>query len=77
MKSLLLFLTGISIGLWTSWPGIINLKNWKCLNLIIKKSAEEKVSIKAALATPPNYVLRRKKKNIASKIRIVNDACFR
>ena len=75
---LLFFLFGISTGLWISWPGILSPNNWKCFNYIIAKSADEKISIKAALATPPNYLFRRKKKkNISSKIRIVSDACFR
>ena len=67
---------GISFGFWIAWPGIIIPKNWKCFKKVISRSVEEKVSFKAALAVSPNYLLKGKR-NIASKIRIVNDACFR
>ena len=42
---------------------------------IIAKSAENKISIKAALEVSPSYII--KSKNKSSKIRIVADACFR
>ena len=44
---------------------------------IIKKSAEDKVSLKAVLEVSPNYLIKSKNKNMNSKIRIVADACFR
>ena len=77
MRSLFLLFSGIFIGLWFSWPGILSPKNWKCFNDIIETSAEDKISIKAALAISPNYLLKGKKNNKASKLRIVSDACFR
>ena len=77
MRSFLLFFSGMSIGLWISWPGIVIPNNWKCFKDIIAKSTNEKISLKAALALSPNYLLKGQKNNIASKIRIVSDACFR
>ena len=77
MRSLLLLFSGIFIGFWTSWPGIVIPNNWKCFGDIIDKSSNEKVSFKAALAVSPNYLLKANNNNIASKIRIVSDACFR
>ncbi len=68
---------GISIGFWIAWPGILVPKNWKCFKDIIAKSANEKVSLKAVLAVSPNYLLKGQNNNMASKIRIVSDACFR
>ena len=44
---------------------------------IIAKSAEDKISLKAALEISPNYFLKAKNKKKTSKIRIVADACFR
>ena len=44
---------GIFTGLYLSWPGLIILENWKCFNDIIVKSAEDKISLKAALEIPP------------------------
>ena len=77
MKSFLFLFFGILSGLYLSWPGLLILKNWKCFNDIIAKSAENKISLKAALEISPSYLLKGKKNNMASKIRIVADACFR
>ena len=72
----LIFL-GIFAGLYLSWPGILIPGNWKCFNEIIAKSAEDKISLKAALEISPSYLLKRKNQKTTSKIRIVADACFR
>ena len=77
MRSFLLISSGIFVGLYLSWPGIIILKKWKCFNDIIAKSAEDKISIKALLQVSPGYLINNKNKNMPSKIRIVADACFR
>ena len=68
---------GIFSGLYLSWPDLVIPENWKCLNDIIAKSAEDKFSLKAALEISPSYLLKGKNKMTASKIRIVADACFR
>ena len=52
-------------------------KNWKCFNKIITKSANDGISLKAALSVSPNYIFKGSNKNIASKLRVVSDACFR
>ena len=52
-------------------------ENWKCFRDIIAKSAEDKISVKAALEISPSYFLKAKNKKTTSKIRIVADACFR
>ena len=77
MKFLFLLLAGLVLGLWTAWPGITIPNNWKCLRDIIEKSSKEQISFKAALAISPNYLLKVKRKNNNSKIRVVFDACFR
>ena len=77
MRSSLFLFSGIFVGLYLSWPGILTSKNWKCFNEIIQKSAEDKISFKAALEISPSYLLKGKNKNTSSKIRIVADACFR
>ena len=77
MKSFLLLFSGIFIGFYLSWPGIISLKNWKCFNDIIEKSSEDKIPIKALLVVSPSFFIKSKKKNRFSKIQIVADACFR
>ena len=77
MKFFLFIFLGIFAGLYLSWPGILIPRNWKCFNQIISKSAEDKISFKAALEISPNYLLKGKNKKMSSKIRIVADACFR
>ena len=77
MRSFLFLFSGIFVGLYLSWPGILFSKNWKCFNEIIEKSSEDKISIKAVLEVSPNYLIKGKNKNMTSKIRVVADACFR
>ena len=77
MRPFLLLCSGIFIGFWISWPGILIPNNWKCFKDIITKSANEKLSLKAVLAVSPNYLLKGQNNKMASKIRIVSDACFR
>ena len=77
MRFLLFLFFGIFAGLYLSWPGLVIPENWKCFNDIISKSAEDKISLKAALEISPNYLLKGNNKKKASKIRIVADACFR
>ena len=77
MRTFLFLFSGIFVGIYLSWPGILILKNWKCFNDIIETSSEDKISIKAVLEISPSYFIKNKNKNIISKIRIVADACFR
>ena len=77
MRFFLLLIIGIFAGLYLSWPGLVIPENWKCLNDIIAKSAEDKISLKAALEISPSYFLKPKNKKTTSKLRIVADACFR
>ena len=77
MRSFLLLFSGIFVGLYLSWPGIVISKNWKCFYDIISKSTANKISLKAVLEVSPSYLIKSKNKNMPSKIRIVADACFR
>ena len=77
MKSFFLLFSGLVLGLWAAWPGIVIPNNWKCFRDIIVKSSNEQISFKAALALSPNYLLKGKRKNNYSKIRVIFDACFR
>ncbi len=77
MKSLFLLFSGLVLGLWTAWPGIVIPNNWRCFKDIIVKSSNKQISFKAYLALSPNYLLKGNRKNNNSKIRIVFDACFR
>ena len=77
MKLFFFLLCGIFTGLYLSWPGLVIPENWKCFKDIIAKSTEDKISLKAAMEISPSYLIKRKNRNKASKIRIVADACFR
>ena len=77
MRFFLFLFLGIFAGLYLSRPGLLIPENWKCFNEIIAKSAEDKISIKAALEISTSYFLKTKNKKTSSKIRIVADACFR
>ena len=77
MRSYLFFISGILVGLYISWPGILIPKDWKCFNDIVVKSTEDKISFKAIMEVSPSYLIKSKNKNNTSKIRIVADACFR
>ena len=77
MRYLLFLFSGVFIGLYLSWPGILLSRNWKCFNEIIEKSAEDKISFKAVLEVSPSYLIRGNNKNVTSKLRVVADACFR
>ena len=77
MRYFFLLFSGIFVGLFISWPGILISKNWQCFIDIIEKSSEDKISIKAALEVSPSYLIKSKKKNMSSRVRIVADACFR
>ena len=77
MRSIVILFCGIFAGLFLSWPGIVIPKNWKCFNDIIVKSSKDKISIKAVLEVSPSYLIKSKNKNMASRIRVLADACFR
>ena len=77
MRFFLFLFSGIFIGLYLSWPGIVVSKNWKCFNDILKNIAEDKISIKTLLEISPSYFLKSKNKNMPSRMRIIADACFR
>ena len=77
MRFFLILLSGIFVGIYMSWPGILIANNWQCFIDIIEKSAEDKISIKAVLEVSPSYLIKSRKNNMTSKIRVVADACFR
>ncbi len=77
MRFFLFLFLGFFAGLSISWPGLVMPENWKCFNQIIAKSAEDKISLKAALEISPSFFLKANNKKTSSKIRIVADACFR
>ena len=55
------------LGLILLCPGLLILENWKCFNQIIANSAEDKISLKAALEISPSYFLKAKNKKTTFK----------
>ena len=64
MRLFLFLFFGIFLGLYLSWPGLVIPENWKCFNQIIAKSADDKISLKAALEISPIYFLKAKNKKV-------------
>ncbi len=77
MKNLFFLISGVLIGSWISWPGIVSPMNWKCFNDIIENSKKEKISIKTILSVSPKYLIRGMPEDNFSKFRILSDTCFR
>jgi len=77
MRLFFFLFCGIFAGLYLSWPGLVIPENWKCFKDANAINTEDKISLRAAMAISPGYVLKRKKRKTTSKIRIVADACFR
>ena len=77
MRSLFFLFSGIFLGFYLSWPGILSSRNWKCFSDIVAKSKEDKISIKALMEVSPSFFIKSQDKKKVSKIRIVADACFR
>ena len=77
MRYFLFLFSGIFVGLYFSWPGVLIPKNWKCFNDIVGKIEEDKISIKAVLEISPSYFIRNQNKHMSSRIRLIADACFR
>ena len=67
MRLFLFLFFGMFVGLYLSWPGLVIPENWKCFNQIIAKSAEDKISLKAALEISPSYLLRLRIKKCLQK----------
>ena len=67
MRFFLFLFLGIFAGLYISWPGLLIPGNWKCFNEIIAKSAEDKISFKAALKISPSYLQKAKNKKRLQK----------
>ena len=74
----LFFLTGLSIGFFLVWPGILKTENRNCFYKIIKDGSDGSVSIGTILSIEPKFLL--KINNAESKYRkilLIGDQCFR
>ena len=76
--NILFFLTGLSIGIFLIWPGILKNNNRRCFFKIIVDGSDGKVSMGTILSIDPNSLVKIKKaKNTYGKVLRIGDYCFR
>ena len=74
----LFFLTGLSMGIFLIWPGILKSDNRRCFYEIIQDGREGKVSIGTILSIDPNSLVKiNNAKNNYGKVLRIGDYCFR
>ena len=74
----LFFLSGLSLGIFSIWPGIIKNENRKCFIKIIKDGSDGKVSLETVFSIEPKYLLKiNNARNKYRKILYIGDYCFR
>ena len=59
MNKFIFMFSGVFVGLWIAWPGIITANNWKSFKEVINKSTKNQISFKAALAIVPKLFIKR------------------
>ena len=76
--NILFFLTGLSIGIISIWPGILKNDNRKCFIKIIRDGSDGKVTMGTILSIDPNSIVKiNNAKNVYDKVLRIGDFCFR
>ena len=76
--NILIFFTGLSIGIILIWPGILKNDNRKCFFKIIKDGSDGKVTMGTILSLDPNSLVKiNNAKNPYYKVLKIGDYCFR
>ena len=74
----LFFLSGLSIGIFLIWPGILKSENRRCFYKIIEDGSDGKVSVGTILSIDPNSLVKiNNAKNTYVKVLRIGDYCFR
>ena len=74
----LFFLTGLSIGIFLIWPGILKSDNRRCFYKIIQDGSDGSVSVGTILSIDPNTLVKiNNAKNTYGKLLRIGDYCFR
>ena len=77
-RTILIFILGFFLGVFSIWPGIISETSRNCFSSILKDGSDGNVKLNTLLKINPNYLLQIKnKKNIYFKILLIGDSCFR
>ena len=75
---MIIFISGVCIGIISIWPGIISGPSRKCFYNILKDGSDGNVNLNTILQINPNYLLQIKNENnIYFKILLIGDSCFR
>ena len=78
LKSYLLLLSGMSIGIISIWPGIVTNEARRCFLKIITDGSDGNVTLSTIFSITPNYLLKIKDaQNKYFKVLLVGDFCFR
>ena len=73
-----IFFLGLSLGVISIWPGIIDGNNRKCFFNILLDGSDGSVKVGTILSIKSNYLLKIKStKNKYLKILLIGDSCFR
>ena len=77
-KIIPLFISGLSVGIISIWPGIISGNNRKCFFNILLDGSDGSLRVGTLLSINSNYLLKIKNtKNKYLKILLIGDSCFR
>ena len=74
----LLFFSGLSIGIISIWPGVLNNESRNCFIKIIKDGSDGKVSLETVFSIEPQYLMKiNNARNSYRKVLYIGDYCFR
>ena len=74
----LFFFTGLSIGIFLIWPGILKTDNLRCFYKIIEDGSDGKVSMGTIISIDPSSLVKiNNAKNNYGKVLRIGDYCFR
>ena len=74
----LFFFTGLSIGIFLIWPGILKSENRSCFYKIIEDGSDGKATMGTILSIDPNSLVKiNNAKNTYVKVLRIGDYCFR
>ncbi len=78
IKSFVLLIFGIILGVGALWPGLITQKGRKCFLKKIQDASDGNVSLETIFSITPNYLLKiHNEKNKYNKVLLIGDFCFR